>query len=133
MQPSIDSGKAGGLPSALGQARMQAFEMELRRKEKELGAQARSLYDPDSPNYFGKKDNLLKYHVTMQQSRDYDKELATGKLTEPVESTKPTAESDIPLRPVPSRAIQMLRNNPSMRDDFDAHYGKGQAEKILGK
>lgn len=122
---SIDGAMAMGEHSALGKQRMYQAEQDAIRREADLKRQGKDphqIYNPSSPDFFGKPENLAKYAVSFQDAQKYDRDI--GKA-----STAPEA----PLRPIPARAADMLRNNPSMRDDFDAKYGKGQAAKILGK
>jgi hypothetical protein len=123
MQLSIDVGKAGGLPTALGQVKMQDFEVALRRREKELGGEARTLYDPISPNYFGKQENLLKYHVTMQQSRAYDKQLESGKPPESVQ-TEPARPRRRPMTPQSLMGIGALDWSAKAQQYRDRTTGK---------
>lgn len=125
---TIDVGiTALGEHSPLGSQRMYAAQQDAIRMEKELKSQGKDphqLYNPGSPLFIGKPENLQKYIPSMQEIQQYDQSLKQGKLP---------GAGDQPLKSIPSRAADMLRNNPSMRDDFDAKYGNGQAAKILGK
>ena len=131
-----DQQTGAGVPSPLGQANMLRAEMDLRRRETELrrsGQDPHSLYDPASPNFFGKPENIAKYQPTMQQQVQYNNQLKATAAGKPPAAAAAPAGADKPMRYVPPGAIQRLRDNPSMAPDFDAHYGAGQAAKILGK
>lgn len=62
-----------GVHSALGQRRMFMAEKDAVTQEialQKAGQDPHSLYDPSSPNFFGRPENMARYHVTMQQAMD---------------------------------------------------------------
>jgi lysozyme len=81
MKPSIDTqfGQTKypqGTP--LGQQNIFKFEAEARAKEAELmkkGQDPKSLYDPASPNYIGKDENLARWRTTKQDNEHYELQL----------------------------------------------------------
>lgn len=70
-----------GHHTALGLQKMYETEKALQAKEKELGPNWRTLYDPNSPNFFGKPVNIMKYRATMQEAADYQATLSGKNLT----------------------------------------------------
>jgi hypothetical protein len=75
--PSIDLGMELGIHSALGAQKMYQAERDMWRQEQDLRAQGKDphdLYNPSSPNFFGRPDNLSKYRVTMDDAMKYQKE-----------------------------------------------------------
>ncbi len=140
--PSIDIGKNPsilGSTSALGQLRTYQAEQDARRQEDVLrraGKDPHAVYDPRSEYFFGRADNLKKYQPTLKEITDYESGLKKGGAQAPAVApfepfvVKPPADVGA-RKPVPPAAVQMLRNNPSMKRDFDEKYGPGQADKIL--
>lgn len=64
-----------GLHSALGQQKMYLAEKDAIRQEQMLKSKSQdpqSLYDPASPNFFGRPENLARYHVSMQEAMDFN-------------------------------------------------------------
>jgi len=75
-----------GIHSALGQQKMYAAQRDAITEEAALraaGKDPRSLYDPSSPNFFGRPENIAKYHVTMQQGLDFANDKGSMNLTGP--------------------------------------------------
>jgi hypothetical protein len=68
-----------GTHSALGQQRMYAAEKDAIRQERALkaaGQDPQSIYDPTSPNFFGRPENMARYHISMDDAVKYNQELA---------------------------------------------------------
>lgn len=66
-----------GRHSALGAQKMYEAEKAARRAEEQLKKQGRdphALYDPASPDFFGKPANLSRFQVTMQQAAEFQKQ-----------------------------------------------------------
>lgn len=75
-----------GIHSALGEQKMYGAEKDARRMEADLktrGQDPHSLYDPSSPNFFGKPSNLQKYQVSMQEGMNYANGIGSGKPANP--------------------------------------------------
>lgn len=67
-----------GTPSILGAQRLYDFEMTARRQEDDLrkkGLDPHLVYDPTSQYFFGKPENIAKFHVSMTEAQQYDKTL----------------------------------------------------------
>ena len=65
-----------GEHSLLGTQQMYEFEMDARRQEAELRKQGKDphlVYDPRSEYFWGRPENLAKYHVPLQEALDYEK------------------------------------------------------------
>lgn len=75
-----------GIHSALGQQRMFMAEKDAVTQEialQKAGQDPHSLYDPSSPNFFGRPENMAKYHITMQQGLDFANDKGSMNLTGP--------------------------------------------------
>jgi len=93
------------------------------------------------------KDTLIRMTETRRDIAErsidlYNKQVENGTLNRYFESSgqppkyleKPTyAPKPKEEIVVPSAAIEMLRSNPSLKNDFDKKYGKGAAARSLGK
>lgn len=80
---TIDPTANGGQLSALGSQKVYAAENDARRQEQLLRAQGQdphSLYDPSSPNFFGKPANLSKYHVSLSDAQAYQVQNQKGSI-----------------------------------------------------
>lgn len=68
----------------LGQQNVFKFEAAARAKEEELrkaGKDPKSLYDPSSPEYIGKDENLSKWRTTKQDNEHYELQLKQQQST----------------------------------------------------
>lgn len=68
-----------GRHSALGMQKMYEAEKAARRMEEDLrkaGKDPHGVYDPSSPDFFGKPANIMKYRATMQDAVNYQKEIS---------------------------------------------------------
>lgn len=68
---TIDGGLLAGSRSAVGQQNMYRAEMDARRREADLrrqGVNPHELYNPDSPHYFGKPENIARFRYSMQDA-----------------------------------------------------------------
>lgn len=94
---SRDVVNGNAVPSPLGQANMLRAETDMRRRETELrkaGQDPHSLYDPNSPNFFGKPENIAKYQPTMQEKNEYANRLkATEAVKQPVAAARSPAKA----------------------------------------
>lgn len=80
-----------GLHSALGQQKIYEAEQEAKRQEqaiKKQGQDPHSLYDPNSPNYFGKPQNIRKFQVSFQDAERYNREIGKGAAAVPAAPSK---------------------------------------------
>lgn len=62
---------------------------------------------------------------------NYAKDLERALVTGPSGMGLGGGAKDEAFANVPARAVQMLRSNPALADQFDAKYGKGTAKKVL--
>lgn len=79
--------------SALGSQKMYDAEKSARRMEDNLrkaGQDPHSLYDPSSPNFFGKPANIMKYRATMQDSAAYQASISAAPSAAPPANTNLT-------------------------------------------
>jgi hypothetical protein len=70
-----------GLHSALGEQRMFQAQRDAISQEVTMRAQGkdpRSLYDPSSPNFFGRPENIARYHISMKQATDFTTQSMNG-------------------------------------------------------
>ncbi len=85
--------KATGLGgSALGDQKIYQAAQDAKRLERVLeskGQDPHSLYDPTSPNFFGK--SIQKYRPTMQEETDFKKQLQADKSRKEIENVSSTA------------------------------------------
>ena len=66
-----------GVPSLLGTQHLYDFEMGARQQEAVLRKQGQDphlVYQPGSQYYFGRPENIAKYHVSLQQAQQYEKD-----------------------------------------------------------
>lgn len=83
---SIDGAMAMGEHSALGSQRIYAAEQDAIRMEKDLkakGIDPHQLYNPGSPNFIGKPENLTKYSVSFQDAQKYDRDIGKAVPNKP--------------------------------------------------
>ena len=84
--PAIDPAMEAGKASAAGSVQLYAAEKEARRREADVqskGGDPNSVYDPSSPNFFGKPENIARFHVTAQAATKYQATLDQLNLTGP--------------------------------------------------
>lgn len=73
-----------GHHTALGNQKMYEAEKAARRMEDDLKRQGKDphgLYDPSSPDFFGKPANIMKYRASLQDSVNYQKQLGQETVT----------------------------------------------------
>lgn len=104
--PTIDGAVAEtGVHSTLGLQKMYLAEKDALRMEDQLrkaGKDPHGLYDPSSPDFFGKPSNLMKYHVSMQDDINYRKQVEApggGNLTGKDKQITGIQVTDVPFRP----------------------------------
>lgn len=110
---SIDGAMAMGEHSALGSQRIYAAEQDAIRMEKDLkakGIDPHQLYNPGSPNFIGKPENLTKYSVSFQDAQKYDRDI--GKA--------------VPNKPAPSaNPMKLISTPPAVGDIYKGYRFKG--------
>ena len=103
--PTIDPsmGDASSLQfghhTALGLQKMYLAEKDARRAEDALrkaGKDPHSLYDPSSPDFFGRPGNIMKYRASMQDATNYQASLGKN-LTGPGTTVTGVSVEDAPL------------------------------------
>lgn len=75
---SIDGAMDYGGHSALGSQKMYLFTQDVRRQEADLrkkGQDPHQLYDPRSPSFIGKPENIAKYHVSMSEAQKFETQM----------------------------------------------------------
>lgn len=103
-----------GHHTALGLQKMYGAEKDARRLEADLKAKGQdphSLYDPASPNFFGRPANLMKYRASMQEATGYQ-----ARLNEKSPGTNP------PAAPQPGDITQGYKfkgGDPSKPDSWE--------------
>lgn len=116
MERSIDGGMDQFGHSALGDQKIYQFEKDARRKEDELrkkNIDPMELYDPSSPQYFGKPENLAKYHVSLQDVMNSQKAAPPKTLNnEPVTGVE---VFDIPPGMSPAEAVKKFGGGARVR------------------
>ncbi len=83
-----------GTPSLLGAQRLYDFEMDAQREEGEMRKQGKdpsAVYDPRSPNFFGRPENIARYHVSLQEAQKYQATLNAMDKTNASAPPKPGA------------------------------------------
>lgn len=73
-----------GHHSALGLQKMYEAERAARRAEEDArkrNQDPHTVYDPSSPDFFGKPQNLMKYRASMQESAAFQAEISKGKVS----------------------------------------------------
>lgn len=111
-----------GIHSALGQQKMYLAEKDAIAQEriiKAKGEDPRSLYDPSSPNFFGRPENIARYHITMQQGLDFANDKGSTNLTGPGKTITGVTVQDAPAFKPPSN----WQYSPS-RDQYRDPSGK---------
>jgi len=128
---TIDAGlDEMGVHSALGQQQMYAAEMDARRQEEVLRKQGKDpheVYDPRSPNFFGRPDNIMKYHVSLQDALRARKD---GNLTGPGKSVTGIEVIDQPAGAKPFVPPNTWQWSPSRQQYRDP---SGKIYDVSGK
>ncbi|MDO8596635.1 MAG: hypothetical protein Q7R45_08425 [Sulfuricaulis sp.] len=102
--------------SALGSQKLYEFGKDAIRQEDELrkrGEDPHLLYDPASKYFLGKPENIGKYHVSMQESTNYQNSLGglakkkpSVNLTAPGTTVTGTQIIDIPVGMAPAEVLK---------------------------
>jgi hypothetical protein len=118
---TIDAGlDEMGTHSALGQQQMYAAEMDARRQEDMLrkkGLDPHLVYDPRSEYFFGRPDNIMKYHVSLQ---DALRARSGGNLTGPGKTVTGVEVIDQPAGAKPFVPPNTWQWSPSRQQYRDA-------------
>ena len=130
-----------GIHSALGSQKVYEAQMDARRQEEELRKEGKDpslVYDPrkGNPYFFGQPENLARYHVSMVDAQNYERNLKnekSGKMpanplnpTFPAPSVQPAPgkESGTPPRPAALGGIAALDYSKSRQQWRDLASGK---------
>lgn len=108
-----------GHHTALGLQKMYEVEKTLGRQEqmsRKAGQDPHSLYDPASPNFFGKPENLMKYRATMQDAATYQASLGGSKnLTAPGTTETGAEVITIPPGMSPADAMKAYKSGTKIK------------------
>lgn len=122
---SIDSNiDEAGTRSALGSQKMYAAEIDARRQESILrakGLDPHLVYDPRSEYFFGRPENLAKYHVSMQDALQFRRVPVVPPGTPGPGEVSPVARDGVPA---PLRGIAALKYSPSLQQYRDEMTGE---------
>lgn len=104
-----------GHHTALGQQKMYEAEKALRNEEKRLGPDWRKLYDPSSPQYFGKPENIMKYRASMQAATKYQADMSDKNLTGPGKKETGAEVINVPPGMSPGDAMKAYKSGTRLR------------------
>lgn len=128
--PSIDGGLEFGMHSALGSQKVYEAQMDARRQEEALRAAAKDpglVYDPRAPEFFGRPENIARYHVSLTDAMNYEKNVKnekTGTFPAPPAAPAPGKQSGPPPRPAALGGVAALQWNPTTQQFRDATSGQ---------
>lgn len=103
-----------GHHSALGLTKMYEAEKAARRMEEDLrkaGKDPHLLYDPASPEFFGRPANIIKYRASLQDSQKYQKELGI----KPAGTVTGVEVIEIPRGMTPAEAMKNYKSGTRIR------------------
>jgi hypothetical protein len=76
----------------------------------------------------------IRRNIETRAIEKYNTQLEKGELNKYFETQGVKPEKiEIPKVAVPQEAIDMLKNNPALKADFDAKYGTGASKRYLGQ
>jgi hypothetical protein len=139
--PSIDGGIEFGMHSALGSQKVYEAQMDARRQEEALRAAGRDpglVYDPRAPEFFGRPENIARYHVSLTDAMKYEASVKNEKTgtapanpspsgaTYPAPAALPTPgkQSGPPPRPAALGGVASLQWNFDLQQWRDRTSGQ---------
>lgn len=134
--PSIDGGIEFGMHSALGSQKVYEAQMDARRQEdalRQAGKDPGLVYDPRAPEFFGRPENIARYHVSLADAMKYESSVKNEKtgaapanptIPAPPAQPVPARTSAPPPRPAALGGIAALQWNPTTQQFRDAASGQ---------
>jgi len=123
LDPAMGDISTGYKPSALGDVKIGRLRHDLEQKEVELAREGKdwhTLYDPSSPNYYGK--HLDQYHTSLDQAKEFQKQ-NTDDMLAAMRKFDPASIGEGPIfpdNPVMERAGLAIKGIESRGGNYSA-------------